>query len=232
MFDERTHDTACPEVGAGVVEVSRYCDVSGGARIFRAVNFEADLRWVRESESRVLVLDADGRAVHEGSTHIDWYGLLTSPRDCLGAAPGVARRFGARADGPLEVVVSVDCFDTPYLPSGKDPVFRGRRSYRPIPRDATWHLRDDGRMAAWIESMKHGFGDPKLMPPMLGPRAVAVKYVLWTSRDEGRTAAERLARVDGLAAAVAVGLPPEEGDKLRERAAALSDIVAAHGREG
>lgn len=139
-YDDRPNrfETPCPVVRRERVRFERICDVSGGLGIQEVVSFEAEILWIRSSETVTLVLDEDGGVVKAGSTYSDFYGLLTSVQDPLQHdAAGLARKFDVRADGRLSVVVRTTVHDTPVVVDAARPegVTARRKAYLNIPRD-------------------------------------------------------------------------------------------------
>jgi hypothetical protein len=151
-YDDRRSrfETICPVVRSERVRFERICDVSGGLGIREVVSFEAEILWVRRSETVTVLVDETGGTVREGSKYNDFYGLFTSVQDPLqGEAAEMARRFDVRPDGRLSVVVRTSVSDTPVVVDAARPdgAFSGTKAYVGIPVD--WCRAPCGPLAEW-----------------------------------------------------------------------------------
>ena len=225
-FDENTISTLCPEVSSETIDVVRLIDVSGGARIHGPVRFSCPVKWVRETESRIIIRNSDGDQLHAGNECDDWFGLLTSPRSPLSSVASMVRDYGATPTGPIEVAVVTTVVDRPLLAHDHDtPIFADRRSYRRIPRD--WRRDDEDKVRAYMASVRldTGTGDLSLLPCPISTRLLADNFTLWTSRLAQKDEAIRLAPLHALVDIAGSGLGNEEMSSLLAQATLLAGKI-------
>jgi hypothetical protein len=218
----QTKETLCPIVRSERLDVARIVDVSGTG-IRKIVRFEADIDWLRESESSLVVLDGEGRILERVITQNDWYGLLTSIDDrMIAAIPRMAARYGVLGpEATLGVAIVTNLVDSPMLRSTGTSTFHPRKRLSSTPKD--WIIDEDDVIEKWRASAKanRGLANPEIAPKFLDPRVIRDEIVI-TTRRPGSTAA-----IDALVADAIEGLDENERQAVIERAEKLKKASLA-----
>lgn len=133
-----------PVIKRETLKVARLVSLDGIAPRDHVLRFEREVLTVRETEAAARTVTVRDQTINEGSTHNDFYGFLTSPRDVIEGARDYAENaeFGVGDKVRREVVLRV--IDRRLLPTNRreeDQIRYGGTEYLVPPSD--WLLDDD-----------------------------------------------------------------------------------------
>lgn len=205
-----------PVVRTETARFGRRIDVSGGLRIFGSVVFEATIRWLRISETKVHAIAEDGTHLRTYDGATDFYGLLHSTLDTPCRVEQMCRLFSVNTHSPIRIEARLRVLDNPVVYAYDD---RGTPTYQKIPLD--WRYADD---PGFLNAGNPPFIDVR--SNWIAPKTI-VDQPLWSSRD--LTASAHQTTHDEAIAAALQGLPTELAESVREslRTEALKRLARA-----
>lgn len=142
--------TRAPVVRVEDAEITRIIDVSDTG-IYQPVHFKTRISWIRDASARVVVRLADsGRELRSGSTFNEFFGLGSSPRECLKEVGRYVEEYDTVPGGKRVAEIEFTTTESPVVvvPS-REHALAGTTTYYPVKSD--WFRRNDAVINEWLK---------------------------------------------------------------------------------
>ena len=202
-----------PVVHTETAQIERRIDLSGGLKIYGFVTFEATIRWLRISRTKVQAIAEDGTVLRTCDGSSDFSGLLHSTIDMPRRVEEMCRLFSVDTHSALRVEARLKVTNHPAIYAYDE---NGTPTYHEVPLD--WRYVD-----AAGSPMSGAFDMADHRSAWITPKTI-VDQPLWTSRD--LTASARDTTYEAAIAATLHDLPVDLMEKVRNSLSAETKRLA------